>query len=215
MKQYICIDIGGTAIKYGVVQSGEIPEIIQTDSCKTPENGTKILQKVFDIIEGLKRNCGQTEAVCISSAGIVNSEEGCILEANDDLIPGYTGTKIADRVKEKFGIPCFVIFDGDRQNVGKGDEKSTIDKNHGILKMFGCADDFPDGTVHENYLGFEYRLEENLSIGDVGKAKALKLYIRTKEAITSADKVPAWVSEVIEKLKLLPNEAESVLLKED
>lgn len=42
MKQYICIDIGGTAIKYGVVQSGEIPEIIQTDSCKTPENGTKI-----------------------------------------------------------------------------------------------------------------------------------------------------------------------------
>ena len=55
MKQYICIDIGGTAIKYGVVQSGEIPEIIQTDSCKTPENGTKILRKVFDIIEGLKR----------------------------------------------------------------------------------------------------------------------------------------------------------------
>ena len=111
MKQYICIDIGGTAIKYGVVQSGEIPEIIQTDSCKTPENGTKILRKVFDIIEALKRNCGQTEAVCISSAGIVNSEEGCILEANDDLIPGYTGTKIADRVKEKFGIPCFVEND--------------------------------------------------------------------------------------------------------
>ena len=111
MKQYICIDIGGTAIKYGVVQSGEIPEIIQTDSCKTPENGTKILQKVFDIIEDLKRKYGQTEAVCISSAGIVNSEEGCILEANDDLIPGYTGTKIADRVKEKFGIPCFVEND--------------------------------------------------------------------------------------------------------
>lgn len=111
MKQYICIDIGGTAIKYGVVQSGEIPEIIRTDSCKMPENGTKILQKVFDIIEALKRNCGQTEAVCISSAGIVNSEEGCILEANDDLIPGYTGTKIADRVKEKFGTPCFVEND--------------------------------------------------------------------------------------------------------
>ena len=111
MKQYICIDIGGTAIKYGVVQSGEIPEIIQTDSCKTPKNGTKILQKVFDIIEDLKRKYGQAEAVCISSAGIVNSEEGCILEANDDLIPGYTGTKIADRVKEKFGIPCFVEND--------------------------------------------------------------------------------------------------------
>ena len=111
MKQYICIDIGGTAIKYGVVQSGEIPEVIRNDSCKTPENGTKILQKVFDIIEDLKRKYGQAEAVCISSAGIVNSEEGCILEANDDLIPGYTGIKIADRVKEKFGLPCFVEND--------------------------------------------------------------------------------------------------------
>lgn len=119
------------------------------------------------------------------------------------------------RLYSEFGIPCFAIFDGDKQNVGKGDEKSTIDKNHGILKMFGCTDDFPDGAVHENYLGFEYRLEENLSIGDVGKAKALRLYIRTKDVITSADKVPVWVSEVIEKLKLLPNEAESVLLKEN
>lgn len=74
-------------------------------------NGTKILQKVFDIIEDLKRKYGHAEAVCISSAGIVNSEEGCILEANDDLIPGYTGIKIADRVKEKFGLPCFVEND--------------------------------------------------------------------------------------------------------
>lgn len=45
MKQYICIDIGGTAIKYGVVQSGEIPEIIRTDSCKTPEMVRKFYRK--------------------------------------------------------------------------------------------------------------------------------------------------------------------------
>lgn len=71
MKQYICIDIGGTAIKYGVVQSGEIPEIIQTDSCKTPENGTKILQKVFDIIEGLKRNCGRRRRSAFPARGLL------------------------------------------------------------------------------------------------------------------------------------------------
>ena len=116
------------------------------------------------------------------------------------------------RLYSEFGIPCFVIFDGDKQNVGKKDEQATIAKNHGILKLFGVDDDFPDNEVHENYLGFENRLEENLGIGDVGSAKALRLYVRTKEAITLPFEVPDWVSEVVEKIKALPNEANSVLL---
>lgn len=115
------------------------------------------------------------------------------------------------RLYSEFGIPCFVIFDGDKQNIGKDDEEATIKKNHGILQMFGSNDDFPDGIVHERYIGFEKRLEENLLIGDVGKAKALQLYIRTKKAIDSPGKVPEWVSQVIEKLNNLPNEAESIL----
>ena len=119
------------------------------------------------------------------------------------------------RLYSEFGIPCFVIFDGDKQNIGKDDEKATIKKNHGILQMFGCGDDFPDGIVHDRYLGFEKRLEENLYIGDVGKAKALRLYIRTKEAINSQEQVPAWVTNVIEKLNKLPNEAESILQREE
>ena len=119
------------------------------------------------------------------------------------------------RLYSEFGIPCFVIFDGDKQNIGKDDEKATIGKNHGILQMFGCNDDFPDGIVHERYLGFEKRLEENLYIGDIGRAKALGLYIRTKKAIDNPEKVPEWVSKVIEKLNNLPNEAESILQREE
>ena len=115
------------------------------------------------------------------------------------------------RLYSEFGIPCFIIFDGDKQNVDKADERATIKKNHDILQLFGCNDDFPDGIVHERYLGFEQRLEENLFIGDVGKAKALNLYIRTKEAINKPQNVPIWVSKVIEKLNELPNEAESIL----
>ena len=119
------------------------------------------------------------------------------------------------RLYSEFGIPCFVIFDGDKQNIGKDDEKATIKKNRGILCMFGCNDDFPDGIVHERYIGFEKRLEENLFIGDVGKAKALELYILTKKAIDNQEKVPEWVSKVIEKLNNLPNEAESILQREE
>ena len=119
------------------------------------------------------------------------------------------------RLYSEFGIPCYIIFDGDYQNKGKDDEASTIEKNHGILRLFDVEDDFPNNTVTDDYLGFNYRLEENLGIGDVGNAKALRLYQRTRDAIKTSDAVPNWVGQVIEKIKTLPSEAESVLKQED
>lgn len=119
------------------------------------------------------------------------------------------------RLYSEFGIPCYIIFDGDYQNKGKDDEASTIEKNHGILRLFDVEDDFPNNTVTDDYLGFKYRLEENLGIGDVGNAKALRLYQRTRDAIKTSDAVPNWVGQVIEKIKTLPSEAESVLKQED
>ena len=73
------------------------------------------------------------------------------------------------RLYSEFGIPAFIIFDGDYQNVGKDDEDATIAKNRGILRLFNIDDDFPDGAIHENYLGFVYRLEENLGIDGTGR----------------------------------------------
>lgn len=115
------------------------------------------------------------------------------------------------RLYSEFGIPCFIIFDGDYQNLGNSDEKSTIDKNKGILGLFGITDEFPDNNVHDRFIGFKYRLEENLGIGDVGNAKALKLYRRVRDTIKSREQVPDWVSEIITKIDSLPSEACSIL----
>lgn len=115
------------------------------------------------------------------------------------------------RLYSEFGIPTFIIFDGDYQNVGKDDEAATISKNRGILTLFNIDNDFPDGIVHENYLGFQYRLEENLGIEGIGNAKALALYRRVKKEITSFDQVPSWVIDVIAAIERLPTESVSVL----
>ena len=115
------------------------------------------------------------------------------------------------RLYSEFGIPAFIIFDGDYQNVGKDDEDATIAKNRGILRLFNIDDDFPDGAIHENYLGFVYRLEENLGIDGIGNAKALSLFRRVKKEITLLEKVPCWVVEVITAIRKLPAEATSVL----
>lgn len=115
------------------------------------------------------------------------------------------------RLYSEFGIPCFIIFDGDYQNVEGEDKKATIRKNKGILGLFGEAADFPDDIVHDQYLGFKFRLEENLNIGDASGDKALLLFRRVREKIKDANDVPHWVVEVIEKIKNLPNENSSVL----
>ena len=52
------------------------------------------------------------------------------------------------RLYTEFGIPCFVIFDGDHQHVGTADEGDTILKNQALLSLFGLTADFPDNLVH-------------------------------------------------------------------
>lgn len=115
------------------------------------------------------------------------------------------------RLYSEFGIPTFIIFDGDAQNKGKKDERATITKNKAILSLFENDEDFPDGKVHDNYLGFLYRLEENLGISSSGDAKALALFRRVKDEITTREQVPTWVNELIVAVTKLPGEASSVL----
>lgn len=107
--QYICIDIGGTSIKYSIMQ--EDLNILYSDSCDTEAflGGKAIMQKVFNIIEKCKKKCNP-KGICISTAGIVDSETGSIIYANE-LIPHYTGTKIKELVQNKFNISCEVEND--------------------------------------------------------------------------------------------------------
>lgn len=121
------------------------------------------------------------------------------------------------RLYSEFGIPCFIIFDGDKQNLGKDDEKHTIDANQVILNIFGCWDDFPDGDVHDRHLGFETTLEDALGIGSVGsKTKGLKLFLKFKAACNAGKAtVPQWVDLLVQAVDALPQEAPSILVRKD
>lgn len=116
------------------------------------------------------------------------------------------------RLYSEFGIPCFILFDGDSQNKGTEDEKHTIKANHAILSLFGCHDDFPDGHVHDRYLGFSKMLENSLRIGEVGKdTKGLRLFKRFKAAVDKGTRIPLWAEYIRDELDFLPSEAPSIL----
>ena len=117
------------------------------------------------------------------------------------------------RLYSEFGIPCFVLFDGDSQNIGTQDEGHTVKANRTILSLFGCGSDFPDGLVHDRYLGFTKTLEDSLGIGQVGsKTKGIKLFKRFKTAIQNeGEAIPSWIALIAQKLDALPSEANSIL----
>lgn len=116
------------------------------------------------------------------------------------------------RLYSEFGIPCFILFDVDSQNKGTEDEWHTIRANRAILSLLSCTDDFPDGRVHDRYLGSTRMLENSLNIGSIGKeTKGLKLFKRFKVAVEAGAAIPLWAGFVAAELDQLPSEAESIL----
>lgn len=116
------------------------------------------------------------------------------------------------RLYSEFGIPCYVIFDGDKQLEGTDGEQDNIAKNKAIMELFGeNGINYPDGSPKEKYLGFEKEFENNL--GFETAKKGLDLFIEVKKKITdNSIGVPSWVETLKEKINNLPEaEIESVL----
>lgn len=113
---YVSIDVGGTAIKYGILD--ECGAFIKKASCPTEakEGGKRILSQLIEIVE----NAGQSIAeinlqgifsgICVSTAGMVDCEQGKILYSGE-LIPAYTGTEIKKTLENRFHVPCSVEND--------------------------------------------------------------------------------------------------------
>ena len=108
MKDYVAIDIGGTAIKYGLI--GEDGVILKRGETLTEakKGGSSILEKTGNLIEQLLGQ--ETAGICISTAGMVDTERGEILYAAP-LIPRYAGICFKETFEKRFGIPCEVEND--------------------------------------------------------------------------------------------------------
>ena len=109
MKQYICIDIGGTEIKYGIMDETELFLAKDKTPTEASKGGPCLLEKAAGIVrEYLK--VWKADGICVSTAGMVDVEKGEIFYAAP-LIPDYAGTKIKARMESEFGLPCEVEND--------------------------------------------------------------------------------------------------------
>ncbi|WP_081755830.1 ROK family protein [Paucisalibacillus sp. EB02] len=130
MRNFIAFDIGGTLIKYGVLD--ENGGIIYKSETLTDAHlgGKEVIRKVKEIGDNLLAN-HDISGICISTAGQVDSRKGTILYASS-LIPEYTGMPVKQELEEYFQLP--VAVENDVNCVGLAE--SWIGKGKNTKSMF-------------------------------------------------------------------------------
>ncbi len=154
MKKFVSIDIGGTAIKFGLLnQAGEI--LTSGEMATEPyKGGVSILEKAIGIVQDYKTET-EISGICISTAGMVDVEKGEIFYAAP-LIPNYTGTKLKETMERRFGVPCEV--ENDVNCAGLAEYICGASKGSNVALMLtigtgigGCI--IIDGKVFRGYSG--------------------------------------------------------------
>lgn len=109
----VAVDIGGTMIKSGLWNGETFVELRETETCAS-EGGAALMERV----KGLIHSYHDFEAIGISTAGEVNTEDGSIFYANSN-IPGYTGMPVKQIMEEEFCVPAAVENDVNAAALGE------------------------------------------------------------------------------------------------
>ena len=102
------IDIGGTMIKYGLITlTGEILESgeVSTEADKGVEN---LFNKLVTIIESYSKE--ELLGIAVSGTGQIDGSIGKVVGGND-IIPGWIGTNLVERLENRFNIPAVLEND--------------------------------------------------------------------------------------------------------
>ena len=119
MKNYVSIDIGGTAIKYGLTDAqGNFTAKKNRPTLAREEGGAGIVRKVVEIVRQYQAEM-PIAGVAIDTAGIVNPVTGEIVFAGETSFPGYSGTPLGKLVREACGVPCVVENDVNAAALGE------------------------------------------------------------------------------------------------
>lgn len=109
------LDIGGTSIKSGIWDGGRQAAEVRECDTNAKRGGAYVMECAKEILH----TYNNFDAIGISTAGQVNSRDGVIRYANEN-IPGYTGMKIRELMETEFGVPVAVENDVNAAAVGEG-----------------------------------------------------------------------------------------------
>lgn len=150
----LVFDIGGTSIKYGVCVNDILENVKET-----PTNAMLGGRHIVDTLISLIKEQKDYDAIGISTAGQVNSKEGYIIYANQN-IPNYTGTQIRQELENLFHVPVTVENDVNAAAMGEAIYGAGKDYNQFLMLTYGTG--VGGASVHnkEVYYGSSYSASE-------------------------------------------------------
>lgn len=121
-RQYLGVDIGGTAVKLGLVdQHGAVLAKAEA-SVSYDEYRTPILESVQnaigDFLAGQGLEPRQLEGIGVSATGQIDSVRGVVAGTCGNL-PGWTGSAIVQQLQAAFGLPVTVANDANCMVLGE------------------------------------------------------------------------------------------------
>ena len=150
----LVFDIGGTSIKYGVC----VDHVLQ-DVKETPTNAKLGGRHIVETLIALIKEQSDYDAIGISTAGQVNSKEGYIIYANQN-IPNYTGTKIKEELEALFHVPVTVENDVNAAAMGEAIYGAGKDYPQFLMLTYGTGVGGATVTDKEVYYGSSYSASE-------------------------------------------------------
>ena len=137
MELFAVIDIGGTSIKYGVInKEGVLIENNDRDT-EAYKGGLSIIDKVKEIIREIMVD-NDISGICISTAGMVCPKEGKITYAGP-TIPNYTGVEVKKILEKEFKIPCSVENDVNCAALGEFFDGAGMGTNSMVCLTIGTG----------------------------------------------------------------------------
>lgn len=115
----LSIDIGGTAVKMGLVdEGGEVHARHEASVCFDGYR-TPILTTVMREAEAfLRRENAQVAGIGVSATGQV--DDRAALSRTNGKIPGYEGSRIKEEMESRFHLPVWVLNDANAAAAGRG-----------------------------------------------------------------------------------------------
>ena len=137
MKNYVCLDVGGTFIKHGVVDGHGFLLKSSFSATQAMAGGPAVLENMISIVRKYQKE-KDISGVCISTTGAVDNVAGSIQYASWRM-PQYAGIQIKKRMEETLEIPCEVENDVNCAGLAESISGAAKDSNINLILTIGTG----------------------------------------------------------------------------
>lgn len=147
-KKYLCIDVGGTSIKYAVLDNKL--QFSVRGSVVTPYEGTETYLNTLEaIFRDVKEKEPEISGIAMSVPGMIDSRQGICINGGNltyvELLP------LAANMKERCGVPVSIMNDAKAAALAEVTWGALADCQDAVVIVFGTGIGgalVKDGEVH-------------------------------------------------------------------